>query len=90
MHFQHATNETLPKKTPKRERLEKFARAKLFYSADPATFMSVEAAMAGCLSVVQPVPGVSKEEWMKTAYGEDEIRYGIAYDFEDVPHAEEA
>jgi hypothetical protein len=73
--------------TPKRERLEKFARAELFYSTDPATFMNIEAAMAGCLSVVQPVPAVSKAEWMQTAYGKDELPYGIAYGFEDVPHA---
>jgi hypothetical protein len=86
--FQYATNETLPKTTPKRERLEKFASAQLFYSTDPATFMNVEAAMAGCLSVVEPVPGVSKDEWMETAYGKDELRYGIAYGFDDVPHAE--
>lgn len=85
--FQHGSNETLSKRTPKRERLEKFARAELFYSTDPATFMNVEAAMAGCLSVVQPVPGVSKAEWMQTAYGKDELQYGIAYGFEDVPHA---
>lgn len=85
--FQHASNETLHKMTPKRERLEKFARAELFYSTDPATFMNIEAAMSGCLSVVQPVPAVSKAEWMQTAYGKDELQYGIAYGFEDVPHA---
>lgn len=51
--------------------------------------MSVVAAMVGCLSVVQPVPGVSKEERMEMAYGKDELQYGIAHGFDDVPHAEE-
>jgi len=71
--------------TGKRERLEMFARAESFYSLDAATFRNVEAAMAGATSVVLPVEGVSKEEWLH-AVGE-EWAHGIAYGEDDIPHA---
>lgn len=71
--------------TGKRERLEMFARAETFYSLDAATFRNVEAAMAGATSVVIPVEGISKTEWLWTV-GE-EFSYGIAYGEDDIPHA---
>jgi hypothetical protein len=69
----------------KRSRIEQYAKAERFYSMDPVTFRSVEAAMAGALSIVVPVPGVSKAEWL-AAVGE-EFRYGVAYGEDDIPHA---
>lgn len=69
----------------KRSRVEQFARAESFHSMDPVTFLSVEAAMAGTLSVVVPVPGVDKEEWMD-AVG-DERQFGVAYGDDDIPRA---
>ena len=71
--------------TGKRERLEMFARADTFYSLDAATFRTVEAAMAGATSIVHPVEGVSKDEWLRTVGAEWE--YGIAYGEDDIPHA---
>jgi hypothetical protein len=69
----------------KRARLKHFARLDRFYSTDPATFRSVEAAMAGATSIVMPVPGVSKSEWLASVG--DEFRFGVAYGEDDIPHA---
>ena len=70
----------------KRERIELFSRSSYFYSYDPATFRTVEAAMSGCVSVVDPVPNITKNEWIQSL-GE-EARYGIAYGMDDLPHAQ--
>jgi hypothetical protein len=69
----------------KRSRVEQYARADTFHSMDPATFRSVEATMAGAISVVVPVPGVDKAEWMASVG--DEFRYGVAYGADDVDRA---
>jgi len=71
----------------KYERLELLSRSNYFISLDPATFRSVEAAMVGCLSIVIPVSGVTKEEWSSVSYAPEYLRYGIAYGFEDLDHA---
>ena len=52
--------------TPKRQRIEMFAAAERFYSYDAASQISVEAALAGCLSIVVPVEGISKEQWLSS------------------------
>lgn len=69
------------------DRLELFSKYERFISTDPATFLSVEAAMAGCLSVVVPFEGVSREEWLRTSYAAADLKYGIAYGESNVPHA---
>jgi len=69
------------------ERLDLLSRSKHFISLDPLTFRSVEAAMVGCISIVIPVPGVSKEEWITVSYAPEYLKYGIAYGFEDIEHA---
>ena len=69
----------------KRGRLEAFSRAKTFVSYDLATFRNVEAAMAGALSVVMPIEGVSRDMW-RAGSGAD-FQYGIAYGMEDIPWA---
>ena len=66
----------------KRDRIEIFSKLKYFYSLDALTYRSVEAALAGAISVVIPVDGVSKEEWIDSlypgiAYGEDDIANAI-------------
>jgi len=76
---------TLAPTTGKRQRLEMFARAESLYSLDAVTFRSVEAAMAGAMSVVIPVEGVSRQEWLETAG--DEMAYGVAYGIDDISHA---
>jgi len=69
----------------KRSRLEQYVRTKRFYTTDPATLRCMEAAMAGTVSVVVPVPGVSKQEWLASAG--DEYKYGVAYGEDDLPYA---
>jgi hypothetical protein len=46
-----------------------------FISYDPYTLFSTYAAIAGCDSIVAPIPGVTKEEW----HPDERDRYGIAY-----------
>jgi len=63
-----------------------FNKYKLFISYDPLSFLSIIAAMCGCISVIYPVEGLSKRDYFKmTALHEymidkniNEI-YGIAY-----------
>jgi hypothetical protein len=63
-----------------REIAQAFARCERFVSYDPYTMYSRYAAISGCLSIVVPQPGVSKEQWRP----EERLRYGVAYGFDDV------
>lgn len=60
-----------------------FNRTKYFISYDSYTMLSKYAAMCGCISVVIPDKGVSKEEWRPDIQN----RYGIAYGFNDIQWA---
>ena len=71
----------------KYDRLQLFARYERFVTTDPATFLSVEAAMVGCISIVIPIKGVTKEEWLSTAYSAGDFKYGIAYGEGEITHA---
>ena len=62
-----------------------FNSTERFYSYDAYTMYSTYAAMCGCLSVVVPMPGVSKEEWRPHA----ETRCGVAYGDDDAAWARE-
>ncbi len=61
---------------------------------DPYSFISFMAAMSGCIPIIVPIEGATKEEWLKSIslsvilkeYGEDELK-GIAYGFEEVEYA---
>jgi len=78
----------LPLSLGKRERIELFSKAEIFVSFDASSFISLEAAIAGCKSIVVPVPGFSKEEWLKASYGEDVFGLGIAYGMNDTDYVE--
>ena len=61
---------------------------------DPLTFVSFIAALCGCISIVYPVDGLSKEEWIKTTCLKDyfnnnniNVVYGIAYGLDDLEWA---
>lgn len=69
------------------DRLVLFSRAEKFITTDPATFLSVEAAAAGCLSIVEPLENVSRDEWLRTAYSAADLKYGIAYGEKEIPYA---
>jgi hypothetical protein len=76
--------EVLPLNLTKRARAEIFARSEMLISYDAVSFISIEAAMAGCISVVVPVENVTKEEWLQIAYGRE---FGVAYGMDDLKHA---
>lgn len=52
--------------------LARYKRGKLLVCYDPYSFHATLSALAGCLTVVYPLPGVSREEW---------ARQGPAYDY---------
>jgi len=60
-----------------------FNKYKHFICYDPYTMYCRYAAMCGCIPVVVPESGVTKEEWRPEIYN----RYGIAYGWDDVPWA---
>jgi hypothetical protein len=72
-----------------------FNRYKYFVSYDSITFLSIIAALCGCVSIIAKVDGLSKEDWINTTvaadyfkYSGEKILYGIAYGFEDIVNAE--
>lgn len=52
-------------------------------SYDTHTMYNVYAVMCGCIPIVVPEEGVSKEQWQPN----EENRYGIAYGFDDIEYA---
>ena len=60
-----------------------FNECKYFISYDLYTMYSIYAAVCGCISIVVPMDGLSKEAWRP----ESERRYGIAYGADDVEFA---
>ena len=65
------------------EAAEIFNRVRVCISYDLYTMYSMYAALCGCDSVVVPMDGVSKEEWVPEPSG----RYGLAYGFDDLEAA---
>lgn len=61
-----------------------FNRVRCCISYDTYTMYSLYAAMCGCISIVVPEEGVSKEQW----YPDERDRYGMAYGMDDIEHAE--
>lgn len=60
------------------EQLERlFSERERFYSYDPFTFLSVIAALCGCLSIVEPIEGIPLEEYRRL--GGPLVANGIAY-----------
>lgn len=65
---------------------EIFNKYTTFISYDPLSFLSTIAALCGCISIIYPIPGVSKRDYFKTTFFHtymvekniDSI-YGIAY-----------
>lgn len=55
-----------------------FNSKKFFYSYDPYTMYTTYAAVCGCIPIVIPVEGLSKEEWVPM-----DRRFGIAYGAEE-------
>ncbi len=64
--------------------VEVFNTVEICISYDLYTMYSHYAALCGCISIVVPEKGLSKEEWQST---HEFNKYGIAYGFEDIEHA---
>jgi hypothetical protein len=65
------------------ERADVFNRCMYFYTYDPYTLYSRYAAVCGCIPVIIPPEGLSKEQWVPR----EEDRYGLAYGMQEVPWA---
>jgi hypothetical protein len=66
--------------------IEIFNKYKYFVCYDPLTFLCIIAPLCGCISIVYPLNGISKKEWLQTTglneylkYKNDYNIYGIAY-----------
>lgn len=64
--------------------IDLFNKKEMFVSYDSMTFHLQQAALCGCIPVVIPDEGVSKEVFIEKA---PVNKYGVAYGFEDIPHA---
>ena len=76
--------------------IEHFNKCKMFISYDPCTFLSIMASLCGCISVVYPWDGLTKQAWLNTTAVAEYIKskgldnlYGIAYGLEDVQYAKD-
>ena len=63
---------------------EIFNDCEFFISYDDHTFLTSQAALCGCIPIIIPREGVSKEEW---SFGSDVYNYGHAYGYEEIDHA---
>lgn len=61
-----------------------FNKTERFYCYDNYTFLSIQAAMCGCLSIVVPDGSKTKQEWLD---GSRLAQYGIAYGKDDIERA---
>lgn len=61
-----------------------FNRCEIFYAYDTATWLSVMAALCGCVSVVVPNEGINPLDWYA---GYPYFKYGIAYGLSELEHA---
>lgn len=62
---------------------EEFNKAGFLQSLDQYSMYSIFAAICGCTPVIEPYPGVSKEQW----FPREEDRYGLAYGWDDIDWA---
>ena len=65
------------------QKAKAFNERRVFYTYDPYTLYSRYAAICGCVPVIIPVPGLTREAWVPEA----EERYGMAYGVDDIPWA---
>jgi hypothetical protein len=64
-----------------------FNRVRYFISFDQATHYSIMASLSGCTSIVIPIDGLDKEQWIDQM---PTYKYGIAYGFDDIQWADQS
>ena len=76
------------------ECIDIFNKYKWFISYDSNTFLTILAALCGCISVVYKVHGLNKQQWIQTTAAVEYLKYkgldnlyGIAYGQEDMQYA---
>jgi len=67
------------------EKAKAFNTYKYLHSFDTYSMYSVFAAMCGCIPVIEPEEGVSRDEW----FPNEVDRYGLAYGWDNVAWAEQ-
>ncbi len=67
------------------ERARVFNQVEYCISYDMYTMYNIYAAMCGCIPIVIPEQGVTKEQWQPIEEG----RYGIAYGYDDIEYAKQ-
>lgn len=60
-----------------------FNQARYFYTYDPYTLYSRYAALCGCIPIIVPMPGMTRDQWVPR----EEERYGLAYGEEGIDWA---
>jgi prefoldin subunit 5 len=73
-----------------------FNKYKYFYCYDPFTFLACISLLCGCVSIIYPLEGVTKKEWLTRSPFYNYLKdhkidnfYGIAYGLDDLKYAEE-
>lgn len=66
-----------------RELAKAFNQCQFCYFYDPYTMLSSYAAVCGCIPVIVPMEGVTKEMWKP----DEELRFGLAYGVNDIDYA---
>jgi len=61
-----------------------FNEQELFISFDPFTFMIIISSLCGNISIVNKIPGLVFNDWIK---GDPMVRYGVAYGYEGIEYA---
>lgn len=77
-------SEEITNTSPSQELVDLFNKKEYFFSYDDATFLLLQAAMCGCISVVIPKDGVTPYHWRNLS---PTRKTGIAYGFDDIEHA---
>lgn len=62
---------------------EMFNKHEIFFTYNTQTFISVLAAMCGCISVIIPHPNTDKEKVLRFPQN----KFGVSYGFEDIDHS---
>lgn len=74
------TDSTLIDDLSHREKAEVFNRTRYFYTYDPYTLYARYAALCGCIPIIVPQPGVTRDQWVPY----EQERYGLAYGEEEI------
>jgi hypothetical protein len=76
--------------------IKAFNKYKYFVCYDPLTFLAMMSLLCGCITIIYPIEGMNKKEWLNTTIFSDYMKYnninniyGLAYGIEDLSFAEE-